>query len=703
MLMEKYNNNNLDLLEMGIAWLNEEGKIGNINESALKLLNIDYDAINGKTLKSFINFNDTTSLTNFNNLITANSNVPFLNFNNIYIKINVEYEIPINLQVVKNNNGFIAFFTNISLLKNYQSVFTIENKIGDNSKNLSRANLIINTANILSELTHSEFTYIFLISSVKERGEPKLYFSDNALIKYSLPQVPDNFAITSAGLWVQPFVEEKIIFLNEIDTDSFYIFNEIITLQRIVALPIFINRKLIGVIGMANKKTDYSTIDLETIKAFTNKFEHMLEFVNLKEDFNNLNRKHQQTEIKLLSISNKLLLAEDKLEKTQNELKETLANAENDKKVKTALLNNLSQEIRSPMNAIVGFSNMLSQEKIEEAERKEFIKIIDSSSKRMLEIVNNIMDFSKLKSGTLKIVEREYSINKLMLEVYLQNYPIIKSKHSHRVKFEYKTQLPDSKDMTFMDESKVKQVLNSIISNAIKNTKFGRILFFYEVKEDAYIQFTISDTGVGIPKKDITKLFEEKDISPIQISSAQEGMGFGLPLSKGLVELMGGRLWFETKAKKGTTFYFTIPYKPISSSTLSNIIQNIDLKTKLIGKRILIVDDEPMSYQLLKRILLVTGADIIHAVNGKEAVEIVESEPNIDLVLMDLRMPVMDGFTATREIKKINNVMPVVVQTAFSMYEEEQKARNAGCDDFISKPIRKEELLIKVMENITKY
>ena len=701
MLKEKYNN--LDFLDVGITWLDQEGKIENINESALKLLNVDYDVINGKLFKSFLNFNDTTSLSSFNNYVTGNSNVPSLNFTNINLIINEEYEIPINLQIVRNNKRFIAFFTNISLLKNYQSIFSIENKISDNNKTISRANLIINSANILSELTHSEFTYIFLIPQAEEKGEPKLYFSDNALVKYSLPQVPDNFDITSAGLWVQPFVEEKITFLNEIDSDSFYIFNEIITLRRILIAPIFINGKVIGVIGMANKKTDYSTIDLETIKALTNKFEHMLEFVNLKEDFNNLNRKHQQTEIKLLSISNKLLLSEEKLEKTQNELHETLANAENDKKVKTALLNNLSHEIRSPMNAIVGFSNMLSQEKIEETERKEFVKIIDSSSKRMLEIVNNIMDFSKLKSGTLKILEREYSINKLMLEVYLQNYPIIKSKHSHRVKFEYKTQLPDSKDMVFMDESKVKQVLNSILSNAIKNTKFGKILFLYEVKEDAYIQFTVSDTGVGIPKKDITKLFEEKDINPIQISSAQEGMGFGLPLSKGVVELMGGRLWFETKAKKGTTFYFTIPFKPINSSTLSNIIQKIDSKTKLTGKRILIVDDEPMSYQLLERILRVTGANIMHAVNGKEAVEIVKAEPNIDLVLMDLRMPVMDGFTATREIKKINNVMPVVVQTAFSMYEEEQKAKMAGCDDFISKPIRKEELLIKVMENISKY
>lgn len=701
MLKEKYNN--LDFLDVGITWLDQEGKIENINESALKLLNVDYDVINGKLFKSFLNFNDTTSLSSFNNYVTGNSNVPSLNFTNINLIINEEYEIPINLQIVRNNKRFIAFFTNISLLKNYQSICSIENKISDNNKTISRANLIINSANILSELTHSEFTYIFLIPQAEEKGEPKLYFSDNALVKYSLPQVPDNFDITSAGLWVQPFVEEKITFLNEIDSDSFYIFNEIITLRRILIAPIFINGKVIGVIGMANKKTDYSTIDLETIKALTNKFEHMLEFVNLKEDFNNLNRKHQQTEIKLLSISNKLLLSEEKLEKTQNELHETLVNAENDKKVKTALLNNLSHEIRSPMNAIVGFSNMLSQEKIEETERKEFVKIIDSSSKRMLEIVNNIMDFSKLKSGTLKILEREYSINKLMLEVYLQNYPIIKSKHSHRVKFEYKTQLPDSKDMVFMDESKVKQVLNSIISNAIKNTKFGKILFLYEVKEDAYIQFTVSDTGVGIPKKDITKLFEEKDINPIQISSAQEGMGFGLPLSKGVVELMGGRLWFETKAKKGTTFYFTIPFKPINSSTLSNIIQKIDSKTKLTGKRILIVDDEPMSYQLLERILRVTGANIMHAVNGKEAVEIVKAEPNIDLVLMDLRMPVMDGFTATREIKKINNVMPVVVQTAFSMYEEEQKAKMAGCDDFISKPIRKEELLIKVMENISKY
>jgi signal transduction histidine kinase/CheY-like chemotaxis protein len=691
----------MSTLDECVVLIDKKGLVVQASHSMLEMIHLKQEAINGKPLKNWLAFSSETNRATYQDFLDGNTESDLVELHQMSVKDVEGNLIPVRVRIVKNESGFTVVCRDLSLPTHLQAISFIEDQLEEDFSRITKSNMIINIVNFLSEITHSEFAYLFL-RPVDSSSRPQTFFSDKVFLKYPIPQLPDNFSIESAGLWVQPLVKSGRVVLNEIEKDTFYIFNEIITLNRLMALPININEKVVGVIGVANKTAEYSSDDVAGVSAVAHRFSKMLEFYDLKESYRSVSKKLQQTEVKMLSLSNKLLLTEEKLEQTKKELDEAQLNAESDKKVKTALLNNLSQEIRSPMNAIVGFSDMLSQEKVEEREREEFIKIIDSSSKRMLEIVNNIMDFSKLKSGSLEIISREHSLNKLMMDVYLMNYPIVKSKLRQRVKFEYKTFLPDGEDIVLMDDSRVKQILDNIITNAIKNTGTGKIHFSYELKGNAYIQFSVSDTGTGIPKKQAAELFMQKEIDPKNIGSQQGGMGLGLLLSKGLVELMGGKIWFDTKLKKGTTFYFTIPYEPAATPSLSNVIRNIDIKEKLAGKKILIVDDEPMSYQLLKRMLSVTGVDVIHAVNGLEGVEMVKATTNIDLVLMDLRMPVMDGFTATREIKKINSVIPVVAQTAFSMYEEEQKAREAGCDDFITKPISKESLLLTVMEHIFK-
>lgn len=691
----------LEMLDACAVWLDKNGNVLKVNGAVLQMLHAQPSTMIGRPFKDWLVFGTETNRASYSGFLAGKTEVSDVELHQLNLKDGDGNLFPVSLRVTKNDTGFVVLCKDMSLLSNFQSISFIEDRLEDDIGRISKSNMMINIVNLLAEMVHSEFAYLFLIPA-ESANRPQLYFSDKVFVKYPLPQIPDNFNIESAGLWVQPIIDQKEVVMNTIKKDVFYIFNEIITLNRMMAVPVIIGEKVIGVLGVANKTAGYDKADLASLKALAHRFARMLELYNLKENLGQVRRKLQQTEVKMLSVSNKLLLTEEKLDQTKKELDEALANAESDKKVKTALLNNLSQEIRSPMNAIVGFSDMLSQEKVEEKEREEFIKIIDSSSKHMLEIVNNIMDYSKLKSGSLEIISREHSLNKLMMDVYLMNYPIVKSKLRQRVKFEYSTQLPDGEDIVIMDDSRVKQVLDNLINNAIKNTSHGQIKFYYQLKGKAYIQFVVSDTGTGIPKKQAAELFAKKEIDPKQIGSQQEGMGLGLILSKGMIELMGGEIWFETKLKKGTTFYFTIPYEPVASPSLSNVIRNIDLKAKLVGKKILIVDDEPMSYQLLKRMLAVTGVDVMHAVNGLEGVELVKANSDIDLVLMDLRMPVMDGFTATREIKKINSVVPVVAQTAFSMYEEEQKAREAGCDDFITKPISKERLLLTVMEHVFK-
>ena len=373
----------------------------------------------------------------------------------------------------------------------------------------------------------------------------------------------------------------------------------------------------------------------------------------------------------------------------ENELISEKKHAEESDNLKTAFLQNMSHEIRTPLNGIIGFSDLLDDEFIAKEDIKHFTAVIKQSGKRLLEIVNNVLDISKIQTGQVKIQKENFIINTVLEDVLIFFSPIANNRNI-KLTFQNTT---DTTTCLYTDEAKLNQIFTNLINNALKFTKSGKIDFGYETKAD-YIQFYVRDTGMGIPEELHEKIF----IRFIQAEMSQtrnfEGAGLGLAICKGLIELLGGRIWVESEVCKGTTFYFTIPIKPHLMPKHDFI--KTDIPVKRIKAKILIAEDDWISFEYMKLILSKFDIEVIYAENGKQAVDFVKNMPDIDLVLMDIRMPVMNGIEATKLIKKIRPDLPIIAQTAYAFSEERSKILEVGCDEYLSKPMQSSKLNILI-------
>jgi len=383
----------------------------------------------------------------------------------------------------------------------------------------------------------------------------------------------------------------------------------------------------------------------------------------------------------------------------ENELKKAKNRAEESDRLKTAFLANMSHEIRTPMNGIIGFANLLRDPGLSDSQKDAYLKHIDQSSRQLLHIIDDIIDISKIESGQLKISNKPTRINSIMDEIYSSYFHRIRGDEPGQKKFSFKLEKGEkSADFTIVtDPFRLRQVFNNLINNAIKFTKKGRITFGYAIREQRHIEFFVSDTGIGIPDEQKDFIFSRFG----QLSSKKEyqpsGTGLGLPISKNLVNLMGGEMWVESKAGEGTTFYFTLPF--VSEEVHEKEQIPMTNKTYLWdGKSVLVVEDEELNWYFIREILRKTGAEIIRAKDGKEAVEMAK-EGKPDAILMDIKMPEMDGFEATTRIREFNREVPIIAQTAYVMAEEREKSLRAGCNHFITKPIDR----IILMELIDSY
>ncbi|RPH29396.1 MAG: response regulator [Bacteroidales bacterium] len=405
------------------------------------------------------------------------------------------------------------------------------------------------------------------------------------------------------------------------------------------------------------------------------------------------NKKEKQKAEQELIIANKeLIFQNEEKEKRTIELLKALEHAEESDHLKTAFLHNISHEIRTPMNAIVGFSALLCEPDLPHEKYKHFTDIIIQSSDHLLSIISDIISIATLEAGQEKISEKEIDLNstlKSMHEQFLQKVS---------VKTEYlnlKCLLPESQLSIISDETKLVQVLSNLIGNSLKFTKQGYVNFGYLVKESV-LEFFVEDTGIGIPPEmhqEIFNRFRQVDGTAQQFG----GSGLGLSISKAYVDLMGGKMWLSSELGKGSTFYFTIPYKRTQNIPLSDN-QSVDkIKTEFkTAKTLLIAEDEDSNFLLLEQILSGLNINIIRAVNGIEAVNICKTNQGVDLVLMDIKMPLMNGYEATKQIKSFMPNLPVIAQTAYSTNLDKNRALECGCKDFISKPINRGLLISKI-------
>jgi PAS domain S-box-containing protein len=360
--------------------------------------------------------------------------------------------------------------------------------------------------------------------------------------------------------------------------------------------------------------------------------------------------------------------------------------AEESDRLKTAFLQNMSHEIRTPLNGIIGFTELLTNEGLSKKEIKEYSGIISQSGNRLLEIVNNVLDISKIQTGQIKFEQKIIVLHDIFSGLQTFFTPIAKAKN---ISLKYHNQ-DDIYSTIYTDDAKLYQILTNLINNALKFTKSGNVDFGFETK-DGFVQFYVIDTGIGFSEELYEKIFLRFIQAEQTMTKNYEGAGLGLAISKGMVELLGGKIWVESEVGKGTTFFFTLPIipevfepKPESKKT--------EIPTKQTHGKILIAEDDPISFMYLSKILSKPGITIIHAENGKEAFEIVEKTPDINLILMDIRMPVMDGIEAVKLIKQIRPDLPVIAQTAYAFSEERKHILSIGFDEYLTKPMRSSQL-----------
>lgn len=393
-------------------------------------------------------------------------------------------------------------------------------------------------------------------------------------------------------------------------------------------------------------------------------------------------------------ITNYFAIKEDITERKKNidELIEARIKADENNNRKTSFMQRVFHEIRTPLNGILGFIEILKEPNITEEQREATFKVIEQSSKRILNTINDILEISKIEAGEINIKINEFRIDDLIQGHYEFYLPIITEK---KLKFIKTIDLPEDKLTLCSDKYKIDTILTNLIDNAIKFTNSGQIEIGASFdNKDQNIIFFVKDTGVGIPEKRQRLIFEPFVKTEVSITTEYEGAGLGLSICSAYIKLLKGKIWVESTPDFGSSFYFTIPYSKTKSACEKVIDKTLDtISYSLENKTILIAEDDKNSYAVLERILKPRGAKLLRAINGLEVLDILKQNPNIDLILMDLKMPVMDGLEATKKIREFNKNIPIIAETAHAFSIEKDKALEAGCSDHIPKPINKIDLL----------
>jgi len=368
--------------------------------------------------------------------------------------------------------------------------------------------------------------------------------------------------------------------------------------------------------------------------------------------------------------------------------------AEESDRLKTAFLHNISHEIRTPMNAIVGFSGFLNDPDIDFDKKSHFAQVIVQSSNQLMSIIDDIVLIATIEAGQEKVNEVDVDLNSVLYFAYEQFGDKAREKG---ISFRFIPGLENSLAVIRTDEVKFMQVINNLLVNAFKFTTKGHVYFGYKLRNET-LEFFVEDTGIGIVESKHQEIFNRFSQVDSSMSRQYGGSGLGLSISKAYIDLMGGRIWVDSQEGVGSCFYFTIPYKQ-STLSLKNISipEEVNKMEKISSEvTILIAEDEELNFLLIRELLKPFGFKVIHASNGVEAVSAVSENNSVDLVLMDLKMPVMDGFEATKIIKELKPELEVIALTAYSLDSDKKRAIDCGCSDVIVKPIQKDDLYAKL-------
>ena len=467
---------------------------------------------------------------------------------------------------------------------------------------------------------------------------------------------------------------------------------ELIIANKELARQNELKEKLAAELTIANKELAFQNEEKEKRAA---------ELVIANKELAFQNEEKEKRAAELLIANKELAFQNEEKEKRAAELVIAKEHAEQSDRLKSAFLANMSHEIRTPMNGILGFSGLLKEPDLSGEQQQEYIKIIEKSGARMLNIINDIVDISKIEAGLMKVDIKDTDINEKIEFVYTFFKPLVEDK---RMQLFYIKTLPTKEAIIKSDSEKIYSILTNLVKNAIKYSNEGTIEFGYFLKTDkipAFLEFFVKDTGIGIPKERLEAIFERFIQADITDRMARQGAGLGLSITKAYVEMLGGHIWVESEEGKGSAFYFTLPYnaEPDEKSDVKKSVPAESTDVRIKNLKILIAEDDETSGMLTSITIRDCSKEILEAGTGIEAVEICRKNPDIDLILMDIQMPGLNGHEATRRIRQFNKEVVIIALTAFGLSGDRENAIAAGCNDYIAKPINRDKLLALIRKH----
>ncbi len=644
----------------------KDGKFIDVNNGAIKMYGYSKEELIGKD-PSFVSAESKNDLTQINKLFTKAFNGEPQHFEFWGKRKNGEIfpkEVRISKGIYSGKEVVFAFATDVSENKKKEEVQNILFNISNAGNYYSMEEFISYIKNELNKILDTTNFYIAFYNPDKDLLSFPYYSDEKDTFKTAkAKQTLSKYVITTgkpllANLKVKKEFTDRGILSRQGTFSKIW-----------MGAPLFNNGKAIGIIAVQNYENE-NIYNKEDLKLFSFVAEQIGQFINRK--------------------------------KQEDELKQALKKAEESDRLKSAFLANMSHEIRTPMNGILGFTSLLKENILEKNEQKEAFDIIEKSGNRLLNIINDLIDISKIEAGQIKVEITEYKIYDQLVELY--NFFKLETRQKKLdFKLNVKKELRDIVIKT--DNNKMQAIISNLIKNAIKYTPQGEIEFGYQLMTN-HIKFYVKDTGLGIAQDRQKAIFERFVQADIEDRKAMEGAGLGLAITKAYINLLNGDLWLKSKLDKGSTFFFSIPFDydksqyPQQTENLEDkqvdVIEEID--NNIIN--ILIAEDDKISFYYLKTLLKFKNVRIFHAINGLEAIALAEEHPDIDLILMDIKMPKMGGLEATRLIRRFNKDVIIIAQTANAMEYDKDKSLDAGCNDYLTKPLFKDTFIKTIEDNL---
>jgi len=468
-----------------------------------------------------------------------------------------------------------------------------------------------------------------------------------------------------------------------------------------VAVPFRSKGNFIGILNLYASEAGFFTEDERLL------LKKIGENVSFALDAMDSEKERKDAELLLRVINEELI-------QTNEELVIAKDHAEESDRLKSAFLANMSHEIRTPMNGILGFAGLLKEPKLTGEEQKEYIAIIEKSGSRMLNIINDIITISKVESGQMNVLVSETNVNEQIEFVYTFFKPEAEQKG---LQLNFKNSLTSKEAIIKTDKEKVYSILTNLVKNAIKYSDNGAIEIGYNLvdmpvetqgiaslQQPQQLKFYVKDTGIGIPVDRQEAVFDRFVQADIGDKRAFQGAGLGLSISKAYVEMLGGKIWLESEEGKGSIFYFTIPYngEHNAKKTIETKVKDGATNIQTKSLKILVAEDDETSGMLIEIAIRPISKEILKAKTGTEAVEVCRNHPDIDFVLMDIKMPGIDGYEATKQIRKFNRDVVIIAQTAYALLGDSEKALEAGCNDYLPKPFGRSTLTAIIEKHLKK-